>query len=169
METTTPPQRSPSDTWQDDEEMPFANEESPSSTSQALQTMPDLGFNESCMLFNGDTIDLDGCFTTQDGIPGDFADPYQVPQQHREGLSTMGPGCSTSMWSSMLLSPWLSSPESTAAQSITPITQASTDERLNNTIITIERLSPAAREAVIELVLKDGGSLRIATRTTTES
>jgi hypothetical protein len=168
MQSTTPPQRSPSDAWQDDEEMPFADEEPLSTTSQVLQTMPDLGFDESLMLFNGNPSDPDGCFTTQEGISGDFQELFQVPQQHQDGISTTHTGSSTSMWSSMLPSPWLSSPESTAIHPITPITSHGTDESLNNTVITIESLSPAAREAVIELVLKDGGSLRIATRTTKE-
>jgi hypothetical protein len=145
--------------------MPFADEETLSTASQVLSAMPNLEFDESCMLFNGDTSDLDGCFTTQDGLPGDFAEVYRSSQQQQDIMSAMNPASSTSMWSSMLPSPWLSSPGPLATQSVAPITQPGSDERMS-TVMTIESLSPAAREAVIELVLKDGGSLRIATRTT---
>jgi hypothetical protein len=147
--------------------MPFANERPLSANSQAMQTVPDLPFDESCMFFNGDTSDLDGCFSTQDNIPPDFAEIYRASQQQQGIMSAMHPGSSTSMWSPMLPSPWLPSPESIVTQSAAPFTQLGSDERMN-TVMTIESLSPAAREAVIELVLKDGGSLRIATRTTKE-
>jgi hypothetical protein len=158
-------QRASDGPWLDDQEMASAEDHALSAASQVLPaSMPDLGFAESCLLFGTDASSLDRRFTNHNDALNDFAEILKPSQHQQDTVSGMETAPPSSLWSSVGLPAWQTSPERLAAQPTTPAAQPTSDSRLGNTVMTIENLSPATREAIIELVLHDGGSLRIATK-----
>ncbi|KAF2676489.1 hypothetical protein K458DRAFT_492448 [Lentithecium fluviatile CBS 122367] len=149
-------QQGSDDSWQDEQEITFSEDQSlPAASPVPPASISDLDFAaESCLLFGTDSSSLDRPFTNHnEHALDDFAEIFQASQQQQDSISSMHPAPPGSLWP-------LNEPFARPARSAG---QRNNDGRLGNTVITIENLSPATRAEIIELVLHDGGSLRIAT------